>query len=258
MKDGRGKALRDARLVVRWNVITYQTKKQYKFSVCILYPVCSLHFEPSLHFVPGLQSAVCSLQSAVCSLHFVLTRLVSLVLFERAWSPDRNIGARKKNLVRLYVEELPRTSTMIEQWLLYTNWGRTQMRGLPILLPLMLLCVITACVKVNPLRATQVWTFRLLDSNCILRSSEMWFKVVIFIKPYKHFISSHLSFWGGGGVACETTSVHGPQCNFRLRNTISFRPRSTTSVNICFTTVPHSLLSAKLIITLEVCYITTE
>ena len=101
--------------------------------------------------------------------------------------------------MRLYVEELPRTSTMIEQWLLYTNWGRTQMRGLPILLPLMLLCVITACVKVNPLRATQVWTFRLLDSNCILRSSEMWFKVVIFIKPYKHFISSHLSFWGGGG-----------------------------------------------------------
>ena len=35
------KRLRDARQVVRWHVITYQTKKQYKFSVCILYPVCS-------------------------------------------------------------------------------------------------------------------------------------------------------------------------------------------------------------------------
>ena len=184
------KALRDARLVVRWNVITYQTKKQYKFSVCILYPVCSLHFEPNLHFVPGLQSAVCILYWPdwyrwLCSSEPEVRTEISEL--------------EKKNLVRLYVEELPRTSTMIEQWLLYTNWGRTQMRGLPILLPLMLLCVITACVKVNPLRATQVWTFRLLDSNCILRSSEMWFKVVIFIKPYKHFISSHLSFWGGRG-----------------------------------------------------------
>ena len=68
------------------------------------------------------QSAVCILYP-VCSLHFVLTRLVLLFLFERASSPDRNIGARKKILVRLswllwlfcrlYVEELPRTSTMI-------------------------------------------------------------------------------------------------------------------------------------------------
>ena len=53
-----------------------------------------------------------------------------------------NIGARKKILVRLswplwlmsglYFEELPRKSKMIEQWLLYTNWGRTQIWGLPI------------------------------------------------------------------------------------------------------------------------------
>ena len=49
---------------------------------------------PSLHFVPGVQSAV-------CSLHFVLTGLVLLFLFERKLSPDQNIGARKKNLVRL-------------------------------------------------------------------------------------------------------------------------------------------------------------
>ena len=37
----------------------YKTKKQYKFSVCILYPVCSLHFVPIQHVVPGLQSAFC-------------------------------------------------------------------------------------------------------------------------------------------------------------------------------------------------------
>ena len=36
-------------------------KKQYKFSVCILYPVSILHFVPCLHFAPGLQFAVCNL-----------------------------------------------------------------------------------------------------------------------------------------------------------------------------------------------------
>ena len=50
-------------------------KKPYKFSVYILYLVCILY--------------------PVCSLHFVLTGLVLLFLFERASSPDRNIGARK-------------------------------------------------------------------------------------------------------------------------------------------------------------------
>ena len=89
------------------------------------------------------QSAVCILYpAAVCSLHFVLTGLVLLFLFQRASSPERNTGARKKILVRLswplwlicglYVEELTRKSTMIGQWLIYTYWRRTQMRGLPI------------------------------------------------------------------------------------------------------------------------------
>ena len=87
-------------------------KKHYKFAVCILYLVCSLHFVPTV---------------------------LVLFLFERASSSDRNIGARKKMLVRLSwplwlmcglnVEELPRTSTLMKQWLLYTNWRRTQMRG---------------------------------------------------------------------------------------------------------------------------------
>ena len=147
------KRMRDARSVVRWHVITYQTKQQYKFSVSVLHLVCSLQFVPSLHFVPGLQSAVCILYRP---------DLYCCFLFERASSPDRNIGARKIILVRLswplwlmcglYVEELPRTSTLIGQWLLYTNWGRTQMRGLTMWLLLTPFCAVIACVEMNPLR----------------------------------------------------------------------------------------------------------
>ena len=106
--------------------------------------------------------------------------------------------------------------------------------------------MVTACVEMNPLPVPWMWTFRLLDSSCIFRSSDMWFKVIVFITPYKHFVSFHVSvlasskliltFTKWGGVACETTSVHGPQCNFR--------PRNTTSVNIVSTTIPYPLLSA--------------
>ena len=84
--------------------------------------------EKSIHSQP----AFCT-QSAVCILY--RPDLYCCFLFERASSPDRNIGARKIILVRLswplwlmcglYVEELPRTSTIMEQWLLYTNWRRT-------------------------------------------------------------------------------------------------------------------------------------
>ena len=76
----------------------------------------------------------------------------------------------------------------------------------------------------NPLRVPYLWTFWLFDSSCIFRSSEMWFEVIIVFKPYKLFTSFHVSFWAlakliltftkWGGVTCETTSVHGPQCNF--------------------------------------------
>ena len=140
-------------------------------------------------------------------------------------------------MCELYVEELPRTSKLIKQWLLYTNSRRTQMRGLT-LIPF---CVVTACVEMNPLRIPLVWTFRLLDSSCIFRSSEMWFGVIISIKPYKHFNFFHVSFWASskliltftkwGGVACKTTSVHGPQCNFRPRNTSSVHGRQLPSTS---------------------------
>ena len=154
VKDDRGKAISWRSVSsVRCHVITYQTKKQYKFSVC--------NFVTSRHFYP------------VCSLHSLLTRLVLLFLFERASSPDRNIGARKEILVRLswplwlmcglYVEEHLGTSTMTEQWLLYTNWGRTQMHSLTIWLPLIPFCVVTACVEMNSIQVPQVWTFQLLD-----------------------------------------------------------------------------------------------
>ena len=151
-------------------------------------------------------------------------------------------------MCRLYVKELSRTSTMIELRLLYTDWGRRQMRGLPIRLPLMLFCVVTACVEMNPLRVPYVWTFRLLDSSCIFRRSEMWFEVINFIKPYKLFISFHVSFWASWkliltfpkweGAACETTSVHGTQFNFCPRNTTSINGRQLPSTSAS----PHYLI----------------
>ena len=61
MKDDRGKAIAWRSVSCKMTCYTYQTKKQYTFLVCILYPVCSLHFVPSLHIVPGLRSAVCIL-----------------------------------------------------------------------------------------------------------------------------------------------------------------------------------------------------
>ena len=74
-----------------------------------------------------------------------------------------------------------------------------------------------------------------------IQVSKMWLGVIIFIKPYKNFISFHVSFWTSsklnltftkwGGVACETTSVHGPQCNFRLRNTTSVHSRQLPSTS---------------------------
>ena len=69
----------------------------------------------------------------------------------------------------------------------------------------------------------------------------MWFEFIISIKPYKHFISFHVSFWASskliltftkwGGVAGETTSVYCPQCNFRLRNTTSVHGRQLPSTS---------------------------
>ena len=40
-----------------------------------------------------------------------------------------------------------------------------------------------------------------------------------------------LTFTKWGGVACETTSVHGSQCNFRLQNTTSVHSRQFRSIS---------------------------
>ena len=186
MKDGRGKALRDARLVVRWNVITYQTKKQYKFSVCILYPVCSLHFEPSLHFVPGLQSAVCILY----------------------WPDWYRWLCSSEPEVRTEISELEKK-----------KFSET-------------VCWRAPEDKHNDRTMITLYQLR--------TNADAWLTKHARLLPF---------------TVHNATSVYGIQFLSTLDN---FRPRSTTSVNICFTTVPHSLLSAKLIITLEVCYITTE
>ena len=119
-KDDRWKAI--AWRLISCKMIAYHVSDEKTVQIL------SLHFVPSLYFVPGLQS--------------VVTGLVLLFLFERASSPDRRIGTRKKILVRLswplwlmcgvYFKELPRKSTMMEHWVLYTDWRRKQMRDLPI------------------------------------------------------------------------------------------------------------------------------
>ena len=65
MKADRGKAI--AWRSVRCHAITYQTKKYFEFSVCILYPLCSLQSTICTRSTFCIQSAVCSLQSAFCT-----------------------------------------------------------------------------------------------------------------------------------------------------------------------------------------------
>ena len=100
VKDDRGKAI--AWRSVSCKVTCYHVSD--KKTIRILSP----------HFVPSLQSTVCVLYLVcilypVCSLQsaFELAGLVLLFLFDRASSPDQNIGA---GCIWLYVEELPRKS----------------------------------------------------------------------------------------------------------------------------------------------------
>ena len=128
----------------RKNSINSQSAFCAKSTICILY------------FVLGLQPVA-------CSPHFVKNGLVLWFFFFRASLKSRlKYWSSKEILVRLswplrlmwglYVEKLSRKSTMVEQWFLFTNWRRTQMRGLPIRLPLMSFRVVTACVEMNPLQ----------------------------------------------------------------------------------------------------------
>ena len=64
VKADRGKAIASYSVSCKMTCYHNQTKKLFRFSVCILSPLCSLQstFEPSLHFYP-----VCSLMSAFCT-----------------------------------------------------------------------------------------------------------------------------------------------------------------------------------------------
>ena len=85
----------------------------------IFYPVCRLHFTDQIGIAVFVQASLKS-RPKYWGLKKVFVKL--------SWSLWL--------MCRLYVEELPRTSTMIEQWLLYINWRQMQMHGLTIWLPL--------------------------------------------------------------------------------------------------------------------------
>ena len=187
----------------RKNNINSQSAFSTQSAVCILSLVCILY-------------PVCSLQYAFC------TDQIGIAGYVRASlkSGPKYRSSKKKfseTVCWRAPEDKHNDRTMITLYQLRTNADAWLTN---IAAPDALVRDHSMCLR-EP--TTQVWTFRLLDSNCILRSSEMWFKVVIFIKPYKHFISSHLSFWGGGGSMRDY---------FRSRSTMqlpsteyNFRPR---------------------------------
>ena len=115
------------------------------------------HAKDNIWHIRKKSVCVHGLQSAFC------TNRIGIAVFVRgSLKSGPKYWSSKKMLVRLSwppwlirglcVEELTRKSTMIGQWLLYTNWRRTQMRGIPTWLSLMLFRVVTACVEMNSLR----------------------------------------------------------------------------------------------------------
>ena len=92
------------------------------------------------------QSAFCIWRSAFC------TERISVDVFVRAslksepkyWSSKKILERPSWSLWVVCGGELLRKSTSIEQWLLKSNWRRTQMRGLPIWPHLMLFRLVTA------------------------------------------------------------------------------------------------------------------
>ena len=114
-------------------------------AVCILYLICIL-------------CPVCSLQSAFCT-----DRIGIDVLVRASLKSGPKYWGSKKNLSGTIL------AAMIDEWTVWwrapeekhsdramitfsTNWRWTQMRGLPIWLPVIPFRVVTACVEINPLR----------------------------------------------------------------------------------------------------------
>ena len=168
------KRLRDARLVVRWLVISYQTKKQYKFSVCSLhlYLVCILY-------------PVCSLQSAF------FTDRIGIAVFVRAslksgpkyWSSKKNFTESiLAAMIDVWTvcwrapEEKHNDKAMITLYQLKTNANTwlTNMAASDALPRSHSLCWNEPATGVN-ISASRFKSH--------FRSSEMWFEVIIFINP---------------------------------------------------------------------------
>ena len=177
-----------------------------------------------------------------------------LFLFKWAPSLDQNIEVKKNFIETILV-------AMIEMWNLYWRAPKDKCNDNAMITLYQLKTNINAQLTKKaafdallrglsmswnepPTSPLGVYIFWLLDSSCFFRSSEMWFEVIIFIKPYKHFISFHMSFWASskliltftkwGKVACETTSICGPQCNVHLQNTTSIHRRQLLSTSASF------------------------
>ena len=101
-------------------MIKYQTKKTVQIVSLHFVPglrsaVCNLHFVTSRHFLPGMQSTLCT--DRIGNAVFVRASLKS---GPKYWGSERNVSetilaAWIDVWPGLYIEELPKTSTMIEQ-----------------------------------------------------------------------------------------------------------------------------------------------
>ena len=107
-----------------------------------------------------------------------------------------------------------------------------QMWGLTIWLPLIPFCMVIACVEMNLLQIPRCEHFCFLIQVAFLEIRK-WDLRLWFLLNHMNilFLSTRSSFWASlkliltftkwGGVACKTTSVHGPHCNFHPWNTTS-------------------------------------
>ena len=153
VKDDRGKAIAWRSASCKMTCYHLSDEKnsinsQYAFctqsAFCILYLVCILR-------------PVCSLQSAICSDRIGINVFVrtSLKSGPKYWSSKKNSSETiLAAMIDMWTvcwrahEEKYNNRAMIT----YINWRRMQMRRLPIWLPLIHFRVVTACVKMNPLR----------------------------------------------------------------------------------------------------------
>ena len=196
--------------------------------------------------MPGLLSAVCILYWSDWYCCFCLSEpqvRTEIMELEKIFRPSWPLWL----MCSLYVEELPRTSTMIEQWLLYTKWRRTQM------LANMTVSHVNALLRGNGV----FWNepakgfprcehfgfsiqFTFLEvQKCDLRLSLFLNNAnILFLSTWVSELHRNYFFdfyWVGRGSIRDY---------FRSRSAMQLPSTDTTSVNICSTKIPHPLLSA--------------